>query len=75
MFPSSLVPEAFYWARSPKHFGGKPTIVQVSTIFGEDPAYWTLAILGSDQHAMPDDFELIAAAELPASEPLRQAAE
>lgn len=46
----SLVPDAFYWARSDMHTGGRTTIVQVSTIFGEDPDFWTLALLGSDQH-------------------------
>lgn len=56
---SSLVPGAFYWASSADHFGGRPTVVQVSTVFGEDPDYWTLALLGNDQHAMIADFEII----------------
>ncbi len=34
-------------------------MVQISTVFGGDPVYWTLALLGTDQHAMLDDFELI----------------
>jgi hypothetical protein len=75
MVTASLVPEAFYWAKSSKYFDGRPTIVQVSTIFGEAPDYWTLALLGTDQHAMPTDFEVIALAELPEEYPLRQAAE
>lgn len=44
----SLVPEAYYWARSSKHFDGKLTVVQVSTVFGEEPNYWTLALPGTD---------------------------
>jgi hypothetical protein len=56
---SSLVPYAFYWARSSEHFEGRPTVVQVSTVFGEDPDYWTLALIGTDQHAMIGDFEII----------------
>lgn len=56
---SSLVPDAFYWARSANHFDGRPTVVQISTEFGSDPSYWTLALLGTDQHAMPGDFEII----------------
>ncbi len=65
MVAASLVPHAFYWAKSSKYFDGRPTIVRVSTVFGEDSDYWTLALLGTDQHAMPADFEIIAPAELP----------
>ncbi|NNU54961.1 hypothetical protein [Rhizobium indigoferae] len=75
MVAASLVPDAFYWAKSSKYFDGRTTIVQVSTVFGDDPAYWTLALVGTDQHAMPADFEIIAPAELPEEYPLRQAAE
>ncbi|MGR9403323.1 hypothetical protein ACU8M5_26755 (plasmid) [Rhizobium leguminosarum] len=75
MVAVSLVPHAFYWAKSSKYFDGQLTIVRVSTVFGEDPDYWTLALLGTDQHAMPADFEIIAPAELPEEYPVRQAAE
>ncbi len=61
---TSLMPGAFYWARSHKHARGRATIVQVSTIFGDGPDYWTLAVIGSDQHYMVDDFEIIAPVEL-----------
>ncbi|MBO9127845.1 MULTISPECIES: hypothetical protein [unclassified Rhizobium] len=71
----SLVPDAFYWARSDKHTDGRTTIVQVSTVLGEDPDYWTLAVLGSDQHHMIGDFELIALVEPLDGLQLRQAAE
>ncbi|TAV38816.1 hypothetical protein ELI33_17155 [Rhizobium ruizarguesonis] len=71
MFSASLVPGAFYWARSSKHFGGDLTIVQVSTVFGEDPDYWALALIGTDEHAMPVDFEIICPAELPAQRPYK----
>jgi len=50
-------------------------VVQASTVFGEDPNYWTLALLGTDQHAMPYDFEIIAPLELPDAMSLRLAAE
>jgi hypothetical protein len=75
MAVTSLVPDALYWARSSKYFDGRITVVQVSTIFGAERDYWTLALLGTDQHAMPDDFELIGPAERPAEYPLREAAE
>jgi len=71
----SLVPDAFYWARSDKHTDGRTTIVQISTIFGEDPDFWTLAVLGSDQHHMISDFELVALVEPLDGFQLRQAAE
>lgn len=75
MVAASLVPQGFYWARSSKYFGGRRTIVQVSTVFGTDPDYWTLALLGTDQHAMPAEFEVIAPVEFPERDRLRQAAE
>jgi hypothetical protein len=71
----SLVPDAFYWARSDRHSAGRTTIVQVSTIFGEDPDFWTLAVLGSDQHHMISDFEIIALVEPLDGYSKRQAAE
>lgn len=71
----SLVPGGFYWAASEKHGDGKMTVVQVSTVFGEDPDYWTLAVLGSDQHHMIDDFEIFEQAEPAPGRAFRQAAE
>jgi hypothetical protein len=62
---TSLVPDAFCWAISDKHTNGQSTNVQVSTVFGEDPDYRTLAVVGSDQHHMIHDFELIALVEPP----------
>lgn len=71
----SLVPDEFYWARSIKYVGGRTTIVQVSTIFGESPEFWTLTVPGSDQHHMIGDFEIIAPVEPLEAYPLRHAAE
>ncbi len=71
----SLVPDAFYWARSDRHTAGRTTIVQVSTIFGEDPDFWTLAMLGSEQHHMISDFDIIALVEPLDGYSLPQAAE
>jgi len=53
---------------------GRTTIVQVSTIVGEAPDFWTLAVVGSDQHHMLSDFEIIAVEPLEGY-PLRHAAE
>lgn len=70
-----LVPDAFYWARSQKHTDGELVVVQVSTIFGKDQDYWTLAVPGSDQHHMIYDFEILERVEPPRQAILREAAE
>lgn len=75
MSVASLVPGQLYWARSLKHSDGKITVVQVSRVFGDDPDYWTLAVLGSDQHHMPSEFEIVAPAEPPDQISIRYAAE
>ncbi len=75
MVETSLVPNALYWARSPKHFDGEDTVVQVSTIFGEHPDFWTLALLGTEEHAMPGDFEIVAPVNAPEHRTIRLAAE
>jgi hypothetical protein len=73
MVVKGLEPGAFYWA-VPKNNNGSATIVQVSTMFGEDPEYWTLALVGSEQHQMPGDFDIIARIDDPRPR-MRQAAE
>jgi len=75
MSVARLVPDGFYWGRSIKRRDEPLTIVQVSTIFGRDPEYWTLIVPGSDQHHMVGDFEIIAGVEAPAQYYLRDAAE
>ncbi|MDR9815097.1 hypothetical protein [Rhizobium hidalgonense] len=75
MGAASFMPGCFYWAKSSRFFDGKITVVQVSTIFGAEPDYWTLALLGTDQHAMPSDFEIIAPAEMPEDQAHQDAAE
>ncbi|WP_354541259.1 hypothetical protein [Rhizobium sp. OAE497] len=70
-----IVPEAFYWARPVKQTDGALSIVQISTVFGEAPDYWTVAVLGSEQHHMIEDFQLLAIIDPPDTTSLRQAAE
>ncbi|MDK4731503.1 hypothetical protein [Rhizobium sp. CNPSo 3490] len=65
MSAASLMPGCFYWAKSSKFFDGNLTVVQLSTVFGTHPDYWTLALMGTDQHAMPSDFEIIGPLEMP----------
>jgi len=72
----TLNPARFYWAKSSKYNDGETTIVQISTIFGDELDYWTLAVLGSDQHHMIADFDIIAeVTRLPEDPFLREAAE
>lgn len=53
----------FYWAcRKVDHGGAKATdrkieVVQVSTVFGSAAEFWTVAIMGSDEHFDLDAFE------------------
>ena len=72
---TSIIPGAFYWATSDKYADGETTVVQVSTVFGTEPEYWTLAVLGSDQHFMVADFEIIAIVEPRGSYAMQHAAE
>ena len=74
MVVTGLEPGAFYWA-VPRNDNGSATIVQVSTMFGEDPEYWTLALVGSEQHQMLGDFDIIARIDEPQVPQMRQAAE
>lgn len=62
-----ILPHQFYWARSDRYDHGRITVVEVSTVFGESQENWTLAVPGSDQHFMIDDFELLSLIERPAS--------
>jgi hypothetical protein len=71
----SLIPGAFYWARSERHDGGRVTVVQVSNVFGHDPQYRTLIAVGSEQHHMIEDIQLLAHIDLPGAAEVRQAAE
>ena len=54
-----LEPDCFYWATPKADRGAKAQVVQLSTIFGAEPEYWTVACLGSDEHRMRADFEFI----------------
>jgi len=72
---SSLEPGQLYWAKSSKIFDGQISVVEVSSIFGKEPDYWTVAVIGSDQHHMPGDFEFIAIAEPPSQIQIQYAAE
>jgi len=60
-----ILPHEFYWARSDKYDHGRITVVEVSTVFGESQENWTLAVPGSDQHFIIEDFEILNLIERP----------
>ncbi|MBZ5762065.1 hypothetical protein LAV84_23200 [Rhizobium sp. VS19-DR104.2] len=51
-----LEPNRFYWARRLSVEGGSVAeprdteVVQVSTVFGATSEFWTVAVVGSDEH-------------------------
>ena len=55
---TELQPEGYYWARRKK--SDEMEVVQVSTVFGRDPDYLTVAILSSEQHFTLEEFEFYA---------------
>ncbi|KAA0689464.1 hypothetical protein DTW90_31750 [Neorhizobium sp. P12A] len=54
----SLEPEGLYWAR--RNSAGPVEVVQVSTVFGREKEFLTVATLGSDEHYALEDFEFVA---------------
>lgn len=60
--PNSVEPLATYWARRRTQAAqsGEPEVVQISTVFGDARDYWSVAVLGSDQHYSLHDFEFVA---------------
>lgn len=72
---SHVVPHEFYWAWSNDYEGGKVTVVEVCTTFGDTEDCWTLAVLGSDQHYMLHDFTIVRRIEKAVARVSLQAAE
>lgn len=61
---SELKPDRYYWAKVEGQEGdGRIEIVQISTVFGAEREYWTIARLGSDLHAMLEDFRFLGEVE------------
>lgn len=48
---------AYYWAR--RTGADEAEVVQVSDIFGRDRDYWTIAVMGSDQHHSLSEFAFL----------------
>ena len=60
--PLSVEPLSVYWARRKTQDAqsGEYEVVQISTVFGQARDYWSVAVLGSDQHYSLHDFEFLA---------------
>jgi hypothetical protein len=58
-----LKPEGYYWGR--RHEGRGAEIVQISTVFGEDPEFLTVAVMGSEEHHDLQKFEFLAEIDFP----------
>ncbi|MDH0913080.1 hypothetical protein N5C66_29995, partial [Rhizobium pusense] len=60
--PLSVEPLSVYWARRKTQDaeGDECEVVQISTVFGHARDYWSVAVLGSDQHYSLHDFEFVA---------------
>lgn len=61
----ALEPEALFWAR--RRGEAKLQVVMISTVFGKGRDYWSVAVLGTDQHFALDDFEFVALAVPPST--------
>lgn len=61
-----LEPQHIYWATLRDTPDGEPTVVQISTVFGASREYWSVAMLGTDQHFSLNNFRFLAKAEHPA---------
>lgn len=45
---------SYYWARRSTEDNAE--VVQVSDVFGQDRQYWSVAVIGSDQHHSLSEF-------------------
>jgi len=56
--PADLRVGCYYWAR-PIEREEELQIVQVSDVFGSEREYWSVAIMGSDQHRSLEEFDFL----------------
>jgi hypothetical protein len=56
--PSLIEPEQHYWAikTTPDAI---VEVVYVSTVFGKEREYWTVARLGNEAHSMLEEFDFL----------------
>lgn len=48
---------SYYWARRSSE--DKAEVVQVSDVFGQERQYWSVAVVGSDQHHSLSEFTFL----------------
>ena len=72
--PLSVEPLAIYWARRKTQDveSDECEVVQISTVFGHARDYWSVAVLGSDQHYSLHEFEFVAPIRPPNADADRQ---
>jgi hypothetical protein len=56
--PSCIEPERYYWAVR-RHADAGEEVVYVSTVFGTEREYWTVARIDHETHAMIDEFDFL----------------
>lgn len=58
---SELLPDVYYWAqrKSSSLDAAELEVVQISAVFGPTLEYFSVVILGSDQHFSLNDFEFL----------------
>ena len=59
----TLEPDTLYWAR--RTGSQSLEVVMISKIFGDGRDFWSVAVIGSDQHYTLDEFEFVAVAAPP----------
>ncbi len=72
--PLSVEPLAIYWARRKTQDveSDECDVVQISTVFVHARDYWSVAVLGSDQHYSLHEFEFVAPIRPPNADADRQ---
>lgn len=56
--PLQIEPERYYWAMG-KIADPMVEVVYISTVFGKEREYWTVARFGNDTHAMVEEFDFL----------------
>ena len=58
MDPSRIEPDRYYWAIE-KMTDAMAEVVYISTVFGKEREYWTVARIDNETHAMIDEFDFL----------------
>lgn len=64
--PSRIEPERYYWAIRTTA-DAIVEVVYVSTVFGTEREYWTVARFGNEAHSMVEEFDFVEMVSRPAA--------